>query len=226
MREKLTPSRIGAYLAGLMLLALGIAASVRSDLGSSPVASVPYMFNLTTGVELGTTTFLWQSFLVLLQFIILRRDFSPWILLQLITGFVFGYFNSFALWIFSLFPAPEGVIMRGVFTCIGFAVGGFGVWLYSSADVINMPSEGIVMVIAKKLGKPFHIMKICFDVTSVVIAGSCCLIFIGSLGSVGIGTVVISIMLGTMVGIYAKYWGKTLQGIFDKDKRYLIKAKK
>lgn len=226
MKEKLTPSRLAAYVSGLMLLALGIAASMRSDLGSSPVASVPFMFNLTTGIEMGTATIMWQSFLVFLQFLLLRRDFSPWILLQLITGFLFGYCNSFAVWIFSLFPAPESIFMRGVFTCIGFVVGGFGVWLYSSADVINMPSEGVVMVIAKKLGKPFHIIKICFDVTSVVIAGSCCLIFIRSLGSVGIGTVVISIMLGTMVGIYAKNWGKALQSIFDKDKRYLIKGKK
>lgn len=224
MKERLTTRRIGAYLAGLMLLALGIAASVRSDLGSSPVASVPYMFNLITGLELGTATILWQSFLVFLQFVILRREFSPWTLLQLITGFVFGCFNSFALWVFSLFPAPESIIMRGVFTCIGFAVGGFGVWLYSSADVINMPSEGIVMVIAKKLGKPFHIIKICFDVTSVVIAGAFCLIFIRSLGSVGLGTVVISIMLGTMVGLYAKWWGKALQEMFEKDKP-LIKGK-
>ena len=226
MKEKLTPSRLAAYVSGLMLLALGIAASMRSDLGSSPVASVPFMFNLTTGIEMGTATIMWQSFLVFLQFLLLRRDFSPWILLQLITGFLFGYCNSFAVWIFSLFPAPESIFMRGVFTCIGFVVGGFGVWLYSGADLINMPSEGVVMVIAKKLGKPFHIIKICFDVTSVVIAGSCCLIFIRSLGSVGIGTVVISIMLGTMVGIYAKNWGKALQSIFDKDKRYLIKGKK
>lgn len=218
MKEKLKPSRLVAYVAGLMLLALGIAASMRSDMGSSPVASVPFMFNLTTGLEMGLATIIWQSFLVFLQFLILRRGFSPWTLLQLITGFLFGYCNSFAVWIFSLFPAPESLFMRGVFTCIGFVVGGFGVWLYSGADVINMPSEGIVMVIAKKLGKPFHIIKIAFDVTSVIIAGSCCLIFIRSLGSVGLGTVVIAIMLGTMVGVYSRAWGERLQAVFDKDK--------
>lgn len=218
MKEKLKPSRLVAYVAGLMLLALGIAASMRSDMGSSPVASVPFMFNLTTGLEMGLATIIWQSFLVFLQFLILRRGFSPWTLLQLITGFLFGYCNSFAVWIFSLFPAPESLFMRGVFTCIGFVVGGFGVWLYSSADVINMPSEGIVMVIAKKLGKPFHKIKIAFDVTSVIIAGSCCLIFIRSLGSVGLGTVVIAIMLGTMVGVYSRAWGERLQAVFDKDK--------
>ena len=224
MREKLKPSRLGAYVAGLMLLALGIAASMQSNLGSSPVASVPYMFNLTTGLEMGLATIMWQTFLVLLQFIILRRDFKPWILLQLITGFLFGYCNTFACWIFSLFPAPQSMVMRLVFTCIGFVVGGFGVWLYSSSDVINMPSEGIVVVIAQKLGKPFHIIKIFFDVTSVVIALSCCLVFIRSLGSVGIGTVIIAVMLGTMVGVYSRIWGDKLKAVFEKD-RSLIKAR-
>lgn len=226
MKAKLTKSRIAAYFLGLLLLALGIAASVRSNLGSSPVASVPYMFSLITGIELGAATILWQSFLVFCQFLILRRAFDPWTLLQLITGFVFGYFNTFAGWVFSLFPAPEGLFMRGVFTCIGFAVGGFGVWLYSSAGLVNMPSEGIVMVIANKLGKPFFIIKICFDIFSVSFAGICCLIFIHSLGSVGVGTVVIAIMLGTMVGVYAKFWDKGLRKIFDQDTKSLVPSKK
>ena len=224
MREKLKPTRLIAYVAGLLLLALGIAASVRSNLGSSPVASVPYMFNLVTGLEMGLATIIWQSFLVLLQFIILRKDFKPWILLQLITGFLFGYCNTFAGWIFSLFPAPQSIVMRGVFTCIGFVVGGFGVWLYSSSQVLNMPSEGIVAVIAEKLNKPFHIIKIYHDVISVIIGASGCLIFIHSFGSVGIGTVVISIMLGTMVGIYSRAWGDKLKAVFEKDKS-LVKEK-
>jgi len=221
LKEKLKPTRLVAYVAGLMLLALGIAASMRSDLGSSPVASVPFMFNLTTGIEMGLATILWQSFLVLLQFIILRRDFRPWILLQLITGFLFGYCNTFAVWIFSLFPAPESIVVRLLFTCIGFVVGGFGVWLYSGSNVINMPSEGIVTVIADKLGKPFHIIKIYFDVSSVIIGGAGCLIFIHSFGSVGIGTVIISIMLGTMVGVYSRAWGEKLKNIFARDKSLL-----
>ena len=218
MKQKLTPSRIFCYLAGMMLLAIGIAASMRSNLGSSPVASVPYSANIIIGIEMGLATIIWQSFLVLLQFIILRREFSLWTLAQLITGFIFGYFNSFAVWLLSFFPDPSGWVMKLLCTAIGFVVGGFGVWLYSSADVINMPSEGIVMVIAKKLGKPFHKIKICFDITSVVLAGSACLICVHNLGSVGIGTVIIAIMLGTMVGIYEKYFGKKLKGVFEKSK--------
>ncbi len=212
MKEKLTLRRILAYLGGLMILALGIAGSVRSDLGSSPVSSVPYAFNLTTGLEFGTATFLYQALLVVGQLIILKREFSPWTLLQLISGFIFGYFNSFALWIFKLFPAPRMMVFRLCFTAIGFVVGGFGVWLYSTSDVLNMPSEGFVMALSKKIKRPFHQCKIIFDVSSVVLALAICLIFLRKTGSVGIGTVIIAILLGTMVGIYERFFGKALRG--------------
>ncbi len=224
MRERFTPRRILCNILGLFLLALGIAASVRSDLGSSPVASLPYMLNLVTGLEFGTATTVCMCFYVFLQFLILRRNFRLSILLQLVIGFLFGYMNTAAVWIVNLFPAPQGIIMRLVLTCVGFAVGGFGVWLYSSANVIQMPTEGLCLVIAEKLGKPFHIIKIFFDITNVVLAGIFCLVFIRSLGSVGIGTVIISIMLGTMVGVYTRWWGKSLKAWFEKDKP-IIKAK-
>ncbi len=73
MRAKLTKERVIAYLAGLLLLAFGIGASVRSDSRSSPVSSVPYMFRLISGLDSGSPRFLWQSFLVLLHVLILRR---------------------------------------------------------------------------------------------------------------------------------------------------------
>ena len=33
-----------------------------------------------------------------------------------------------------------------------------------------------------------------------------------------LGTVIISIMLGTMVGVYSRAWGKKLQAIFEADR--------
>lgn len=218
MKERFTPRRIICNILGLFLLALGIAASVRSNLGSSPVASLPYMLNLTTGLEFGTATTACMCFYVFLQLLILRRDFKLSILLQIVVGFVFGYMNTCAVWIVSLFPAPQGIVMRLFCTCIGFVVGGFGVWLYSSANVIQMPTEGLCMIIAEKLNKPFHIIKIFFDITNVVLAGLFCLIFIRSLGSVGIGTVIIAVMLGTMVGVYTRAWGVRLKAWFEKKK--------
>ena len=223
IKEKLSASRIISYLAGLLMLAFGVAASVASALGATPGAMMPSMMNLTVGIEFGTATFIWMSFLVLIQIVIEIKQFTPWILLQFLVSLVFGWCNSFAIWLFGLLPAPENIVVRLVMLALGIWFSGLGVWLYASADIMNMPSEGISRAISNITGKPFHIIKIIFDV--VCVGGACvvCLIFVGDLGEFGIGTVLNALLLGTVVGICVKLWDKKLFAIFDADKTRLLK---
>ena len=74
--EKLTFKRIFNYIFGLFLITLGVAFSIKSGLGSTPVASIPYALNLILNIDLGITTFMFQIFLVILQLILLRRNLS------------------------------------------------------------------------------------------------------------------------------------------------------
>ena len=67
--EKLTFKRIFNYIFGLFLITLGVAFSIKSGLGSTPVASIPYALNLILNIDLGITTFMFQIFLVILQFL-------------------------------------------------------------------------------------------------------------------------------------------------------------
>ena len=75
--EKLTFKRIFNYIFGLFLITLGVAFSIKSGLGSTPVASIPYALNLILNIDLVITTFMFQIFLVILQLILLRRNFKP-----------------------------------------------------------------------------------------------------------------------------------------------------
>ena len=220
MREKLRRNHILAYFLGLLILTLGVAASVKSRLGCSPVASVPYTITVLTGLEMGRATILWQSILVLVQFLILRRDFSPWTLLQLLAGLAFGYFTSFSNWVFSFLPEAENLFARCGLTVLSILMMGFGVWMYSTANLVNLPSEGIVMVIAEKLKKPFHKIKVCFDVFSVGSSAIACLLVLGALGSVGAGTIVAAVGVGTMVGIWGRLLGGRLRAFLEKDTRH------
>ena len=56
--------RIVVYIIGLFFLALGVAFSINSGLGVSPVNSLPYVISLITGVEIGTMViivFIWKK---------------------------------------------------------------------------------------------------------------------------------------------------------------------
>ena len=59
--------RIPMYFIGLFIMTIGIALSVKSNLGVSPVSSIPYTITCVWGIEMGKATILFHIVLVLLQ---------------------------------------------------------------------------------------------------------------------------------------------------------------
>ena len=87
--------RIPMYFVGLFIMTIGIALSVKSNLGVSPVSSIPYTMTCVWGIEMGKATIIFHAALVLIQIVILRKNFKPINLLQIVVGVVFGYFTTF-----------------------------------------------------------------------------------------------------------------------------------
>lgn len=75
--------RLVVYLIGLFIMTLAISMSVKSNLGVSPVSSIPYTITCITGLEMGKATILFHIVLVALQFVILRGAFQIKSLLRL-----------------------------------------------------------------------------------------------------------------------------------------------
>ena len=100
VREKIKnenyTTRLIVYLLGLFIMTLGISMSVKSDLGVSPVSSIPYTITCITGLEMGKATIVFHIALVALQIVILRGAFQIKNLLQVVVGVVFGYFTTFS----------------------------------------------------------------------------------------------------------------------------------
>ena len=84
LKEENYITRLPVYFIGLFIMTLGISMSVKSDFGVSPVSSIPYTITCITGMEMGKATILFHVGLVVLQIIILRKDFQINILLQVL----------------------------------------------------------------------------------------------------------------------------------------------
>lgn len=76
--------RLVVYFVGLFIMTLGISMSVKSNLGVSPVSSIPYTITCIFGLEMGKATIVFHIFLVILQIIILRKEFKLKNLLQVL----------------------------------------------------------------------------------------------------------------------------------------------
>lgn len=200
--------RFVAYLIGLFIMTLGVSMSVKSNLGVSPVSSIPYTITCITGLEMGKATILFHIVLVILQIAILRKDFQAKNLLQIIVGIVFGYFTTFSNYLFSFLPTPENLVIRLAMMLCSTVVIAFGIFLYLPADIIPLAGEGAMKAISDKTQVLFSKVKVCFDISMVVISLCACLLILHRLGSVGVGTVVAAVLVGSILGVINKMFGE------------------
>ena len=96
MKKNKWIARIAAYAIGLLILAFGVAFSVNSNLGVSPANSFPYVVSLILNTKMGNCVTVIFICYILLQIVILRKDFQ-WInLSQILFSTLFGKFVDFA----------------------------------------------------------------------------------------------------------------------------------
>jgi len=192
--------RILLYVLGVFILALGVVFSVNSKLGVSAVSSPPYVLNLITGISMGTTTTLVYIILILLQIIVLRREFK-WInLTQLLVSAMFGYFIDFFLFILGDFMIPT---YAGQLTMLAISILliSIGVVIYVNAGVMNMPMEGLVAAVNQKILTKFSFgeVKMILDTSMVVFAVMVSLLFLGNVQGVREGTVLSAVLIGLIM---------------------------
>ena len=64
------------FLVGLFVNALGVSLVTKASLGTSPISSIPYVLSLNFPLTLGNFTIIFSIFLIVLQIIILRKNFK------------------------------------------------------------------------------------------------------------------------------------------------------
>ncbi len=193
-------------LVGLSIMAFGVAFSIKASLGTSPISSVPYVVSLFTPFTVGTATIVMHCVFILLQILILRKNYHPIQLMQLPVAFFFGYLTDFGVW------AVQGISchtywQQWIVCLIGIFLVAVGVSFEVKAGVVVLAGEGVVLAICKVL-PPIKVgyMKVGFDVTLVVIACVLSVVFTGHLQGVREGTVAAALL----VGLIAKQLGKLL----------------
>lgn len=189
--------RICSFVGGLFIMSFGVAFSIVSTLGTTPISSIAYALALITNLSVGTTTFIFNAFLVLLQFFILRSRFEKRRLLQLVSCLVFSYFIDLALYILSFMPFDGSIPMMAIYLVVSIILLALGIFIYMPANIAPLPGEGCVEAFAIVTKWRFSTIKICFDTTMVLTAlVMCALWYTDVFGAVYIGTVISAFMVG------------------------------
>lgn len=178
-------------------MTLGIAFSIKSNLGVSPVSTIPYTMTVVWGIEIGMATIIFHCLLVFLQILLLRKSFEIRNLMQVPVGIIFGYFTSFSMYLMSFIPNSNNLVISLIYMSISIIAIAFGIFMYLPPNLIPLAGEGAMQAVSIVTNKPFPKVKVCFDSMMVILSLITCLIMIHSLGSVGLGTVISAVLVGT-----------------------------
>ena len=192
---------------GLWIMSLGVACSIKGALGTSPISSLPYAMSGFLPLTVGTCTIIMHVGFILLQILILRRQYDPMQLIQLPVALLFGYLTDFALWAVDWIQCTA--YWQQWLVCLaGICLVAVGVSCEVIADVAVLAGEGVVLAVCKVAPIQFSAMKVIFDVTLVVSACALSLMFTGEISGVREGTLAAALLVGTLTRQIRRLMGR------------------
>lgn len=201
-RKKEIVCRYLLFGAGLMCNGFGVALITKADLGTTPIASIPYTLSLMfPRLTIGNFTIIVSMILILLQVLILRsRARVIDIILQIPISFLFGYVIDFSMFLLTLFepgiyPVKFAAMLAGCFIIA------FGAYFEVAADVTMLPADGFSRAVATVGHMNFGTVKLITDSSQAGIALALGLIFLHRLAGVREGTIIGALLIGNLVKV-------------------------
>ena len=204
------------FLIGLFINALGVSLVTKASLGTSPISSIPYVLSLNFPLTLGNFTILFSIFLIVLQILILRKNFKIENILQIPVSIAFGYFIDLTMYMF-FWVNPQNYLIKIIALLAGCLVLGFGVYIEVLADVVMLPGESFVRAIVQTWNTNFGTTKILFDSSMTIIAGILSFIFFSSLNGIREGTIIAALLVGFIARLFGKYLEFVKPYLFPED---------
>lgn len=198
--------RLLVLLAGLSVMSVGIALSVHSQLGTTPISTLPLVLGYILSLSVGTTTVIVNLVFVLGQILVRGRRFQLVQLFQVPVTVVFGSLIDVAMHLTAGFTT-DNYLLQWLLVLSGIVLMALGIALQITARTITLAGEGIVLAVSDELlrrsgGNPRYVfgnVKVVNDVTLVLTSVLLSVVFLGQLVGVREGTVAASLLIGPLV---------------------------
>lgn len=196
--------RYGISTLGLIVVALGVGLSIKSNLGIAPLSCVPTVLSLQFAhVSVGTFTWIFNLLFIVIQAFILKKDFRWEHLLQVLPILIFGYLVDGAIWLFDAIRTPAtNYLVQILLSLVAVVLTAVGIRLEVVGQGWILPADNTLHIITQRYKARFSVVKVLMDVALVVITCILALIFFGILTGNGRtmvvreGTIIQAILTG------------------------------
>ena len=230
--KKIKKSNELLWLLGIVFVALGVALCNKADLGVSMIAAPAFVVSealqsISGFFSPGTTEYLLQGVILILMCALVRR-FDWRFLLAFVVAMGYGYILDLFIWIIGGIQVNTA-LGSWITLLIGDCVTAFGVACFFRTDMPLLVYELFVAETANKFNIKISKMKLCFDlsllVISIVLAFSLfgdaaafewSTIWKNSFHSIGLGTLITTAINSPLISLM----GKLIDRFFEPDPRF------
>lgn len=203
--------RYGMFITGVIFSALGISMITKAGLGTSPITSLAFVLTFIFPHSLGLFTMMVNAGMFVIQVVLLGKSFQKIQLLQLPAALLFsvcidGWLHLLSYW------QTGGYIGELMMLLLGCVFLGFGIALEVIPNVLILPGEGLVRVIAGLTGWKFGHVKVGFDMSIVVCALTVSLLVTGQILGIREGTVIAALLVGHISHFFIERVSSVLTG--------------
>lgn len=216
---------------GLILVAIGVALSIKSDLGTAPISCPPYVVSLAGHFQIGAFTIgtvgqytmLMHLIFIVLQILLLRSRFKLEHLMQIPAAVVFGLLTDASIWAFSWVSANT-YAMQLILMALSIVITALGISLEVKGNAWMLAGEMTDAAIADFMGIKFRNAKIGFDIFLVVAAAAIAWFCFGNVLGNGEENVIRegTVMSALLTGLCMKFTDKAADWMIPESvKKYL-----
>lgn len=195
--------RWGIVVLGIIFTAVGSAMMLKAEIGVGAWDALAQSLNYTTGIKVGTLSYLMNFFCVGGQILLLRSNFKWFNLLQIPISYVLGSIVNFVLYDLMGSLALDSYLMRLVFLVAGTVIMSLALGAMIAAELISLPVESLCTSIAITANKDFGKVRQAFDIGTLIVTALITLLT-KEAWTIREGTIISTLILGPLMGLTAE----------------------
>lgn len=197
-------------LIGYVIAGAAIAFDMRVNIGVGPWDALSKLISEYTQIKVGTIGILMNCACILVQILVLRKDFKKIQLLQVPFSIILGLITNFIYYRLNL--NIDNIYLKIPMFILGSSICAFGVAIVMLADRITFSLEGMCMAISETFQKKFFIIRQSVDVISLIVTVLLTVIFYLN-WTIGIGTIISTLCFGPILGFFMKVLNPVIKKI-------------
>ncbi len=207
--KKIKIPAIVLYTFGLILVAFGISAMIKTNLGITVITSFPYSLHfITNTLTIGTWIIIIQCIILLIAIVVLKK-----LTISMVASFVTAYFLGVIVDFFDWLFLPiniESIVLRIVLVVFSSSVIATGAALLVHSEYPPFPDLVFIRDVSKIKKIDIGRFKLYFDIVFFTLTVSVTLIVLHKVIGVGIGTIISVSLVGLIIKKVTKWANKRI----------------